>query len=65
MQGPGNAIPSLGVSFPNAGANNGYRSQWNREYREIFLFVTGMAAGGFIAAVLFALAVTGGIIQFT
>jgi hypothetical protein len=36
-----------------------------RENRGIFLFVSGMAVGGFIAAILFAFAVTGGIIHFT
>ena len=32
-----------------------------RQYRDIFLFVAGMGAGGFLVALLFAFAVNGGL----
>jgi hypothetical protein len=31
------------------------------QYREIFLFVAGMGAGGFLVALLYAVAVSGGL----
>jgi hypothetical protein len=37
----------------------------NRSYRDLFLFFSGLGTGGFLAAVLFAFAITGGFVHLT
>jgi hypothetical protein len=37
----------------------------DRSWRDVLLFVSGLGAGGFVTAILFAMAVSGGLVHFT
>src|SRR3954447_1281313 len=41
------------------------RDDGDRSLRDILLFVSGLGAGGFLTAILFAMAVSGGLVRFT
>jgi len=41
------------------------RNDGDRSLRDMLLFVSGLGAGGFLTAILFAMAVSGGLVRFT
>jgi hypothetical protein len=60
-----NAPPRLGVVLAKEECPMAPNPDGDRSSRDVLLFVCGLCAGGFLTAILFAMAVGGGLVHMT